>query len=74
MRRISMKWVAAAVVVLMLAIPMWAEDVPTPPVDAPQWRVQPPVGVRSEWRVQPPGGLLALMKLWLQSRLSIPNG
>lgn len=51
---------------------------PLPPNATTQGRVQPPVGATS--RMQPPGGapdqmsLMDMILIWLQSRLSAPNG
>jgi len=53
---------------------------PTPPDATTQARVQPPVGVSTQARAQPPVGapdpmsLYDSILLWLQSRISIPNG
>lgn len=56
---------------------------PPPPPDATtQARAQPPVGVSTNARANPPVGastlgqvsLFDMMLIWLQSRLSVPNG
>ena len=56
---------------------------PPPPPDATtEARVQPPVGVSTQARVAPPVGsptpgqasLFDMILIWLQSRISIPNG
>jgi len=53
---------------------------PTPPDPTTQARLEPPVGVSTQARVQPPVGapdpmsLYDRILLWLQSRISIPNG
>lgn len=89
MRGVSTKWVRVVLAALVLSVPVWADEAPPtdppqariqPPVGVTsQWRVQPPVGVTSQARMQPPVGapessLFALVKLWLKSRLSVPNG
>lgn len=47
---------------------------PPPPDTTTQARAQPPVGVQT--RVQPPvgGTWTDMILMWLQSRISIPNG
>jgi len=49
----------------------------SPPVGATtQARMKPPDGVSTQARMQPPGGVTwaDMILLWLQSRISIPNG
>lgn len=47
---------------------------------ATQARMNPPVGAPAQARMQPPGGapvpmsLTDMILLWLQSRISVPNG
>lgn len=74
MRGVSARWTAVVLAVLLLAVPVWADEAPTSPTDPPQARIQPPGGYTSNARLQPPVGILIAVKLWLQSRLSIPNG
>ena len=48
-----------------------------PPVGVTaQARLGPPVGETTQARMQPPVGLtlMDIIRLWLQSRLSVPNG
>jgi hypothetical protein len=49
---------------------------PPPPDTTSQARVNPPVGVSTQARLQPPGGvtLAEMILIWLQSRISMPNG
>lgn len=55
---------------------------PPPPDATMQARLNPPVGVTTHARINPPVGtpthgdpsLLDMLLIWLQSRLSIPNG
>jgi hypothetical protein len=67
-----------AVFLVFAAAGAWADEPPTPPTAPPQARVQPPGGVTSQARMQPPGGapmtLTEMLLIWLQSRLSVPNG
>lgn len=62
--------------------------VPPPPEGTPQARLGPPVGVNTQARMNPPVGATArlnppsgapmtlaqMILMWLQSRISIPNG
>ena len=63
-----------AVFVVLTAGAAWAEE----PPDPPQARMNPPVGVSSQARLNPPSGapmtFTEVILMWLQSRISIPNG
>ena len=72
MRGVSTRWIVTVVAALLLVVPAWADET-TPPPD-PQARIQPPGGYTSQARTPSPRGVFALVKLWLQSRLTIPNG
>lgn len=73
MRGVSTRWIVTVLAALLLAVPVWADEAAAPP-DPPQGRMQPPVGVSSQARTPSPRGVFALVKLWLQSRLTVPNG
>jgi hypothetical protein len=51
---------------------------PPPPDVTQQARIQPPGGMTAQARLGPPGGapmtLREMILMWLQSRISIPNG
>jgi hypothetical protein len=109
MRGVS-KWASRvapllAAFLVLGAVNASADDAPTLPIDPPQARVSPPVGVATQARVSPPVGIAPpppdattqarlgppvgaqarmqppvgvtwtdMILIWLQSRLSIPNG
>lgn len=67
--------VAAVVLLTVQPGPAAGQSIP---VDPPEARVQPPVGVTAQARVQPPVGsdrsFAKLVMTWLRARISIPNG
>lgn len=63
-----------ALLILLVAVtaaPAFADD-PPPGTEAPQARIQIPVGVASQ--AEEPPSLLDLFVVWLQARIQIPVG
>jgi hypothetical protein len=73
MRSVSVRACGAALLILLVAftaVPAFAEN-PPPGTEAPQTRIQPPVGVTA---VEEPPRVLELFLVWLQGRILPPVG
>ena len=81
MRRVFKGGALVALIAILMAPAIYADDPPRP-TDPPQGRLGPPIGIASEARLDPPGGVATpepptvfeLFWIWLQGRIGPPIG